>query len=101
MTLRRKIAELLRRSAGAIDDTPRPSRAQTEARVAAIMAIPRSPNRFVEKKNFSNFSGGHSILDDANVLRMADRFDRQTPGLYAENPDMAAAIARYRAGWAG
>jgi hypothetical protein len=98
MTLRRKIAEMLRRAARAIDDTPRVARAEIDARISAVLAIPRAPNRFVARKSFANVSAGKSILDDPAVLEQASTLETREPGLYAENPDMMAAIRRFRAG---
>ncbi len=98
MTLRRKIAEWLRGWARAIDDAPVPSRAEIDARYAAIMAIPRSVSRFVGQQSFSNTVGGVSILRNPLVLALASSWERQAPGTYADNPDMLAAIARYRDG---
>ena len=98
MTARRKIAEFLRGLARSIDDTPHPSRAEIDARYAAIMAIPRSVNRFVGQKSFSNSVGGVSILANPLVLKLASAWERSQPSLYADNQDMLTAIANYRSG---
>lgn len=102
MTLRRKIAGWLRRAASRIDDgsaaMPRLTRPEIDAKVQAIFAIPRRPNRYVAAASFQNAHMGVSVLDDPLVLRFASDFERDAPGTYAENPDMVAAIARYRAG---
>jgi hypothetical protein len=97
MTLRRKIAGVLRRLASRIDDTPRVTRAEIDAQIASGVAIPRRVNRYVEKAHFSTTFDDAPIVENPLAVKCASDRERQHPGLYAGNPDMEAAIARHRA----
>ncbi|MBI4921884.1 MAG: hypothetical protein HY834_09055 [Devosia nanyangense] len=93
MSLRRKIAGVLRALARRIDGAPRLTRPEIEARIAATLAIPRRVNRWGDRWAFDNRGIGNPL-----VVAIASGMERAEPWIYMRNPDMVAAIARHRAG---